>query len=105
MKKEALDVDDWLKGVAPSTQLRQWFGHRVERWGEFCRRYRKELDANPAAWVPILEAERRGPVTLLYSARDVLHNGAVVLRDYLSERHALGSDRGKRARGKEMSIR
>ena len=89
MKKEALDVDDWLKGVAPSAQLRRWFGHRVEHWDEFCVRYRKELDANPAAWVPILEAERRGPVTLLYSARDVLHNGAVVLRDYLSARHAL----------------
>ena len=104
MKKEALDLDDWIKGVAPSTRLRQWFGHRVERWDEFCRRYRKELDANPAAWVPILDAERRGPVTLLYSARDVLHNGAVVLRDYLSAHHALGSDRGKRARTRELRI-
>jgi len=95
MKKEALDVDDWIKGVAPSTQLRRWFGHRVERWDEFCTRYRKELDANPAAWVPILDAERRGPVTLLYSARDVLHNGAVVLRDYLSAQRALVSDSGR----------
>ena len=49
MTKRALDVDDWLKGVAPSTHLRQWFGHRLERWSEFCSRYRKELDANPAA--------------------------------------------------------
>ena len=84
MKKDALVADAWLKEVAPSTELRRWFGHRVERWEEFRRRYRKELDEKPDAWKPILHAARRGPVTLLYSARDVLHNGAVVLRDYLS---------------------
>ena len=86
MKKEALAVDAWLKDVAPSTELRRWFGHRVERWEEFRRRYRRELAANPAAWAPLLHAERRGRVTLLYSAHDVLHNGAVVLREYLMKR-------------------
>ena len=86
MKKEALDADAWLKDVAPSTELRKWFGHRVERWEEFRRRYREELDAKPDAWKPILEAGKRGNVTLLYSARDVLHNGAQVLLDYLSDR-------------------
>ena len=84
MKKEDLEADAWLKEVAPSTELRKWFDHRVERWPEFRRRYRKELSANPVAWEPILEAEKRGNVTLLYSAHDVLHNGAIVLRDYLS---------------------
>jgi uncharacterized protein YeaO (DUF488 family) len=88
MKKDALDADAWLKNVAPSTELRKWFGHRTERWEEFRRRYRKELDASPDAWEPILEADRRGNVTLLYSARDVSHNGAVVLRDYLLNRPA-----------------
>jgi uncharacterized protein YeaO (DUF488 family) len=88
MKKEALAADAWMKEVAPSTQLRTWFGHRTERWEEFRRRYRAELDANPAGWAPLLEAGRRGPVTLLYSARDTLHNGALVLRDYLAERLA-----------------
>ena len=86
MKKEALAVDAWLKDVAPSTELRRWFGPRVERWEEFRRRYRRELAANPAAWAPLLHAERRGRVTLLYSAHDVLHNGAVVLREYLMKR-------------------
>jgi uncharacterized protein YeaO (DUF488 family) len=86
MKKEALKAYAWNKEVAPSTELRQWFGHRVERWDEFRRRYRRELGANPSAWAPLLEAERRGTVTLLYSAHDVLHNGAVVLRDYLTKR-------------------
>lgn len=83
VKKHELDADAWLKDVAPSAELRKWFGHRVERWAEFRRRYRKELDASPDAWEPILKADRRGNVTLLYSARDVLHNGALALRDYL----------------------
>jgi uncharacterized protein YeaO (DUF488 family) len=91
MTKEALEADAWMKGVAPSTELRKWFDHRKERWGEFRRRYRDELNANPAAWEPILEASRRRTVTLLYSAHDTLHNGAVVLRDYLAKRHATRS--------------
>ncbi len=86
MKKEALVADGWMKEVAPSTKLRQWFGHEVERWNEFCKLYRNELDANPSAWTPLLKAARRGKVTLLYSARDTLHNGALVLRDHLLSR-------------------
>jgi uncharacterized protein YeaO (DUF488 family) len=86
MKKEALAADAWMKDVAPSTELRKWFGHRVERWQEFRDRYRAELDANPGAWAPILEAAQDGTVTLLFSAHDTLHNGALVLRDYLTER-------------------
>jgi len=84
MKKEALAQDVWLKEVAPSTQLRQWFGHRVERWESFTQRYRRELDANQDACKPLLEAARHGTVTLLYSARDTEHNAALVLRDYLA---------------------
>jgi uncharacterized protein YeaO (DUF488 family) len=96
MSKEALKADAWMKEVAPSSELRQWFGHRVDRWEEFRRRYRKELDGNPGAWEPILDAKRRGTVTLLYSAHDLLHNGAVVLREYLMERQAAPRRRGKR---------
>jgi len=90
MRKAALEADAWMKEVAPSTDLRKWFDHRVERWEEFRRRYRGELNANRGVWEPILEASRRRTVTLLYSAHDTLHNGAVVLRDYL-ERKAGGS--------------
>ena len=96
MKKEAVAADAWMKDVAPSTELRQWFGHQVDRWSEFRRRYRKELAAHPDAWEPILDAEHRGTVTLLYSAHDVLHNGAVVLRDYLMERRNRRTRGGKR---------
>ena len=88
MKKEKLAADAWIKAVAPSTELRRWFDHRVERWEGFRRRYRDELNANPAAWEPILNASRRRTVTLLYSAHDTLHNSAVVLKDYLAKRQA-----------------
>lgn len=86
IKKETLNDAPWLKDVAPSTELRKWFDHQVPRWGEFERRYRAELDEHPDAWEPILKASRRGSVTLLYSAHDTEHNGALVLRDYLTQR-------------------
>jgi uncharacterized protein YeaO (DUF488 family) len=97
MKKEALQAHAWIKEVAPSTQLRKWFGHRPERWPEFRRRYKKELRANAGAWSPILDASRRGTVTLLYSAHDLEHNGALVLREFLLER---GHARAKAKRAK-----
>ena len=59
MKKEALAADAWMKEVAPSTELRKWFDHRVERWEEFRRRYRKELRREPGRWEPILDASSR----------------------------------------------
>ncbi len=98
MKKEALHADEWLKDVAPSTALRQWFGHRAERWEEFRRRYRKELSENRESWSSILDDSRRGTVTLLYSAHDVEHNGAVVLREYLTARARTRRPKVKRAK-------
>jgi uncharacterized protein YeaO (DUF488 family) len=85
MKKEAVAADAWLKEAAPSTELRKWFNHEVDRWDEFRRRYLDELRENPDAWRPILDASRRGNVTLLYSAHDTDHNGALVLRDHLAK--------------------
>ena len=83
MKKAALQMDGWLKEVAPTTALRQWFGHAPERWAEFQRRYAAELDAAPDAWASLVAAARQGTVTLLYSAHDTEHNAALALRDYL----------------------
>ncbi len=85
-KKEALHMKSWLKDVAPSGELRRWFGHDPAKWAEFRRRYTAELDDNRAAWEPILEAARQGNVTLLYSAHDVEHNNALALKTYLEER-------------------
>lgn len=83
IKKTAMPLDAWMKEVAPSTELRKWFGHQVERWPEFQRRYRAELADHPDAVAELARAAKRGKLTLLYSARDTEHNGAVVLRDYL----------------------
>ena len=78
------DYGGSLKDVAPSDDLRRWF-HRdpATRWPEFRRRYFAELNRRPTALCPILDAARRGPVTLLFAARDVERNHAAALRDYL----------------------
>lgn len=86
--KESLHLAAWLRDVAPTTALRQWFAHDPSRWEVFTERYCAELDANPAAWQPIAEAAKHGHVTLLFGARDREHNQAVVLRDYLMRKLA-----------------
>jgi uncharacterized protein YeaO (DUF488 family) len=92
VKKDALGLDAWLKDVAPSTELRQWFGHVPSKWSEFQRRYRVELGRNAEALGPILKAARRGRVTLVYSSHDQEHNNAVVLKAYAES--CLGRHRG-----------
>ena len=87
VRRGDLELDDWLRDVAPSTELRRWFGHDPQRWEEFRRRYAAELDAAPHTWRPLLDAAAAGPVVLLYSARDEEHNNAVALRDHLLARH------------------
>jgi uncharacterized protein YeaO (DUF488 family) len=74
-----------LKDVAPSTALRKWFGHRPERWLEFRRRYRQELGANPAV-TALRQVLAKGPITLVFGAKDRDHNDAVVLRELLEHR-------------------
>lgn len=83
VSKARADLSDWYKSVAPSTELRKWFGHDPDKFDEFRRRFRAELDANADAWQPLLEKARQGPVTLVFSARDEAHNNAVVLKEYL----------------------
>ena len=75
-----------LKEIAPSTELRRWFGHDPVRWGEFRRRYRKELGHHPKEIDELHSLARQGPVTLVFAARDKLHNEAVVLQDFLFQR-------------------
>lgn len=79
VKKEQARIDVWLRDVAPSTELRQWFGHDPERWAEFRERYRTELKGSPAL-AELRKLARQGKVTLVYAARDEQHNNAVVLR-------------------------
>ena len=80
IKKESLEITAWLKDVAPSPNLRRWFNHDPAKWQEFRHRYFAELDKNPQAWKPIIEAARKGDVILLFSSHDAQHNNAVALR-------------------------
>lgn len=85
IKKEKAHVDVWLKDVAPSTELRQWFGHQAERWSEFKTRYRAELKDSPA-WKELQTyIHDHKTVTLLYGAKDEAHNQARALQAFLSE--------------------
>jgi len=67
----------------PSTALRKWFNHEPAQWAEFQKRYRNELDREPRTWQPILEAARKGTVTLLFSSRNAECNNVVALKAYL----------------------
>jgi uncharacterized protein YeaO (DUF488 family) len=82
MTKEAAALDEWLKDLAPSDALRRWFGHAPERWPDFKARYARELAANPAL-ARLRAAMKEGPVTLLYAARDPIHNNAAALAEFL----------------------
>jgi uncharacterized protein YeaO (DUF488 family) len=84
--KEAAKLTLWLREIAPSTELRQWFGHDPARFAEFSRRYRAELRADNDAVDRLDDLVKAGPVTLLYAARDTEHNEARVLADYLKAR-------------------
>ena len=83
INKSALPLDGWLKEAAPSTKLRQWFRHDPTRWDKFRQRYFDELKEHPDAWQPIVQAARRGTVSLLYSSHDQEHNNAVALKMFL----------------------
>lgn len=98
VKKDALPLEEWVKEVAPSTELRKWFGHDPDRWSEFQARYRKELreqehEGEPNGLATLRQAAEHGDITLLYSAKDTKHNSALVLREFLEERLDAHPDR------------
>jgi uncharacterized protein YeaO (DUF488 family) len=100
IRKESLRLDAWMREVGPSDELRKWFGHRPERWGEFRRRYREELRAGARQRElldELLGMARGGRLTLLYSAKDEEHNQAVVVRELLEERMRGGGHGGSDA--------
>jgi uncharacterized protein YeaO (DUF488 family) len=91
--REELHLDEWARELAPSPELRRWFGHDPARWQEFRRRYREELrrPEASAALARLAERAASGRVTLVYGARDTEHNGALVLAELLRERSEDGS--------------
>lgn len=83
LSKEKADVDLWLKEIAPSTELRKWFGHVPDRWKEFQKRYHHELENNIESVSKLKELIKKGAVTLVYGAKDKEHNEALVLKEWL----------------------
>ena len=101
VRKADLQLDGWLKDVAPSRELRQWFGHDPKKWAEFKRRYFEELRKHDKALEPLRAASLLDPVTLVYGSHDTEHNAAVALREYLERRpgeRGRGAEPGRRAR-------
>ncbi len=86
VKKEELELDDWFKEVAPSTDLRKWFDHDPDKWQLFLQRYFAELDKDAKQVRQLLETAERGRLTLVYAASDERYNNAVALKEYLQSR-------------------
>ena len=83
--RDTAALTSWCKNIAPSTELRKWFGHDPQLWAEFNSRYRKELDSNSVAVGELATLLHEGTATLLYGARDEQHNHAIVLADYMAK--------------------
>ncbi len=86
MSKEKARIDSWLKELAPSQELRQWFGHDPSKWEEFRKRYFEELAEHREQLDRLAEMARSGPLTLVYSSRETRYNNAVALKAYLESR-------------------
>ncbi|MEZ5121742.1 MAG: DUF488 family protein [Solirubrobacterales bacterium] len=85
VSRERADIDEWARDLAPSSNLRKWFGHKPERFDEFRRRYRSELAGHADAVDALRRRAADGPVTIVYGARDREHNNAVVLAELLRD--------------------
>lgn len=85
VSKEDADLEEWIKEIAPSTNLRQWFNHEDDKFDEFAVKYRKELDDHKDLVARLMDFAKKQTLTLVYSAKNEKHNQAVVLKEYLEE--------------------
>jgi uncharacterized protein YeaO (DUF488 family) len=85
ISKDKAAIDHWMKEVAPSNELRHWYGHDPEKWAEFRRRYAAELKQHPAALDELKTLVTKGRVTLLFSSRETAKNNAVALKALLEK--------------------
>ena len=85
LKKDEAKIDEWLKEIAPSDGLRKWFSHDPSKWQEFENRYKKELKNKSEITEKLRIEAKKGQVTLLFSAKDVEHNNAVVLKEVIAQ--------------------
>ena len=85
VSKEKANIRLWAKEIAPSPELRKWYGHNLARWEEFKKRYWRELKGKQESLEEIRSRAREGTVTFVYAARDEEHNSAMALKDYLEK--------------------
>lgn len=85
VRKDEAEIDLWMKDLAPSKELRQWFGHDPEKWDEFCRRYHAELAERGDVLELLKSRVKEGQVTFVYASRDQRHNSAIALKQYLED--------------------
>ncbi|MGI9535365.1 MAG: DUF488 domain-containing protein [Thermodesulfobacteriota bacterium] len=83
LNKEKAEIDLWLKEIAPSTELRKWFNHEQEKWGEFKKKYFKELESNTESVKILIEKINKSKVTILYSSKEERLNNAVALKEFI----------------------
>ncbi len=95
LRKEGAHIDAWMKEIAPSTELRQWFNHDPEKWGEFKRKFFKELDRQQTAVETIAGLSKKGTVTLLFGSKEERSNNAVALKEYIES--VMKTAEGKKA--------
>jgi len=84
IKKDNLPLDDWIKDIAPSTELRKWFNHETDKWPEFQTRFSKELDTHKDLLEGLQKKAGNKTLVLVFAAKDSEHNNAVVIKNYLS---------------------
>ncbi len=89
MKKEDAHIDRWFKEIAPTDELRKWFGHEPEKWEEFKRQYFQELDGRSEALSQLAKIAARGTVTLLFAAKNEKLNNAVALKEYIERKFSV----------------
>jgi len=85
IKKEDAHFDDWLKEIAPTSELRKWFNHETEKWDEFTKKYMAELKVSPALEELLTLVDKHRIITLVYGAKDEQHNQAIVIKEYLEK--------------------
>lgn len=85
ISKQKAGLDDWIKDIAPSTELRQWYDHEIPKWPQFRKRYQAELKDKKDLLDQLRKQGRQQTVTLVYAAKDQEHNGALVLKEYLEK--------------------
>lgn len=86
LSKEKARIDEWLRDIAPSNELRRWFHHDLSRWEAFKKRYREELKGKNTISERIIKVAKKGNVTLTYAAKDKEHNNAIILKEFLEEK-------------------